>query len=70
MTWLLLDDLMRSHPIIDCGHAGRIFKGAKPGDLPIELTMRCEMAMKREIAKAMGFTVPQSILLSAERVIE
>ncbi len=48
----------------------RILRGAKPADLPVDLPSRYEMAVNVKTAKALGLTIPQSILLRADRVIE
>jgi putative ABC transport system substrate-binding protein len=51
-------------------YAGRILRGEKPGDLPVQLVTQIRMAVNLKTAKALGLTVPLSILLRANEVIE
>ena len=61
-----MDDLFHSAAT----YADRIFKGAKPGDLPVELPTKYEFIIDLKTAKALGLTLSQPLLLRADEVIQ
>lgn len=58
------------YPQLAASYIDEILKGAKPGDLAVDQTTRFNIVINLRSAKALGLTIPQSLLVRADEVIE
>jgi putative ABC transport system substrate-binding protein len=61
----LVDNYRRAATYVD-----RILRGEKPGDLPVQFPVKYEMVVNLKTAKALGLTIPERLLATADEVIQ
>jgi putative ABC transport system substrate-binding protein len=61
---------LSEYPAIAAEYIARIFKGARPGDLPIVLPSRWELVVSKRAATSMGVAIPPSLRLGADEVLD
>ncbi len=60
---------LKEHASRACNYADRLLKGAKPGELPVEIVSRVKLTVNLRTARTMGITIPYSILVRADEVV-
>jgi putative ABC transport system substrate-binding protein len=65
-----MESTMADNYRLAAGYADRIFKGTKPSELPVQAPSRFVLTVNRKTANALGLSIPTSLLVFADEVIE
>ena len=66
--WSRID--IRDHVARAAVYVDRVLRGAKPAELPVEQATKFELAVNIKTAKAIGVTIPEAVLLRADKLVE